>query len=100
MDNGVRHLKQLPCWTCFTNEEAHRILREGLPDSPLFNGQIQSIGPRYCPSIETKIVTFPDKEQHQLFLEPEGETTQELYLNGFFSSLPILPCQWTYRLRH
>ena len=89
MDNGVRHLKQLPCWTCFTNEEAHRILREGLPDSPLFNGQIQSIGPRYCPSIETKIVTFPDKEQHQLFLEPEGETTQELYLNGFSSSLPM-----------
>ena len=89
MDNGVRHLKQLPCWTCFTNEEAHRILREGLPDSPLFNGQIQSIGPRYCPSIETKIVTFPDKEQHQLFLEPEGETTQELYLNGFSSSLPL-----------
>ena len=89
MDNGVRHLKQLPCWTCFTNEEAHRILREGLPDSPLFNGQIQSIGPRYCPSIETKIVTFPDKDQHQLFLEPEGETTQELYLNGFSSSLPM-----------
>ena len=89
MNNGVRHLKQLPCWTCFTNEEAHRILREGLPDSPLFNGQIQSIGPRYCPSIETKIVTFPDKEQHQLFLEPEGETTQELYLNGFSSSLPM-----------
>ena len=89
MDNGVRHLKQLPCWTCFTNEEAHRILREGLPDSPLFNGQIQSIGPRYCPSIETKIVTFPDKEQHQLFLEPEGETTQEYYLNGFSSSLPL-----------
>ena len=89
MDTGVRHLKQLPCWTCFTNEEAHRILREGLPDSPLFNGQIQSIGPRYCPSIETKIVTFPDKPQHQLFLEPEGETTQELYLNGFSSSLPL-----------
>ena len=89
MDTSVRHLKQLPCWTCFTNEEAHRVLREGLPDSPLFNGQIQSIGPRYCPSIETKIVTFPDKEQHQLFLEPEGETTQELYLNGFSSSLPM-----------
>ena len=89
MNNGVRHLKQLPCWTCFTNEEVHRILREGLPDSPLFNGQIQSIGPRYCPSIETKIVTFPDKGQHQLFLEPEGETTQELYLNGFSSSLPM-----------
>ena len=89
MDTHVRHLKQLPCWTCFTNEEAHRILQEGLPDSPLFNGQIQSIGPRYCPSIETKIVTFPDKPQHQLFLEPEGETTQELYLNGFSSSLPM-----------
>ena len=89
MDTHVRHLKQLPCWTCFTNEEAHRILQEGLPDSPLFNGQIRSIGPRYCPSIETKIVTFPDKPQHQLFLEPEGETTQELYLNGFSSSLPM-----------
>lgn len=89
MDTHVHHLKQLPCWTCFTNEEAHRILQEGLPDSPLFNGQIQSIGPRYCPSIETKIVTFPDKPQHQLFLEPEGETTQELYLNGFSSSLPM-----------
>ena len=89
MDTHVPHLNQLPCWTCFTNEEAHRILQEGLPDSPLFNGQIQSIGPRYCPSIETKIVTFPDKPQHQLFLEPEGETTQELYLNGFSSSLPM-----------
>ena len=75
--------------TCFTNEEVHEVLRKGLPDSPLFNGQIQSIGPRYCPSIETKIVTFPDKPQHQLFLEPEGETTQELYLNGFSSSLPM-----------
>lgn len=89
MDTSVRHLKQLPCWTCFTNEESHAVLREGLSDSPLFNGQIKSIGPRYCPSIETKIVTFPDKEQHQLFLEPEGETTQELYLNGFSSSLPM-----------
>mgnify|MGYP000780705123 CR=1 FL=1 len=89
LDTSVRHLKQLPCWTCFTNEEVHRVLREGLPDSPLFNGQIQSIGPRYCPSIETKIVTFPDKNQHQLFLEPEGETTQEYYLNGFSSSLPL-----------
>ncbi len=89
MDTGKRQLKQLQCWTCFTNEEVHRILHEGLPESPLFNGQIQSIGPRYCPSIETKIVTFPDKEQHQLFLEPEGETTQELYLNGFSSSLPL-----------
>ena len=89
MNTGVRHLKQLQCWTCYTNPETHRILREGLAESPLFNGQIQSIGPRYCPSIETKIVTFPDKEQHQLFLEPEGETTQELYLNGFSSSLPM-----------
>ncbi len=89
LDMPKRELKQLPCWTCFTNEEVHKVLREGLPDSPLYNGQIQSIGPRYCPSIETKIVTFPDKEQHQLFLEPEGETTQELYLNGFSSSLPI-----------
>ena len=84
-----RRLKQLQCWTCFTNEEVHETLRQGLTDSPLFNGQIQSIGPRYCPSIETKIVTFPDKPQHQLFLEPEGESTQELYLNGFSSSLPM-----------
>ena len=84
-----RQLKQLQCWTCFTNEEVHATLRNGLADSPLYNGQIQSIGPRYCPSIETKIVTFPDKPQHQLFLEPEGETTQELYLNGFSSSLPM-----------
>ncbi|MDR0961385.1 MAG: tRNA uridine-5-carboxymethylaminomethyl(34) synthesis enzyme MnmG [Mediterranea sp.] len=89
MDTPPRRLKQLPCWTCFTNEEVHRVLRKGLPDSPLFNGQIQSIGPRYCPSIETKIVTFADKEQHQLFLEPEGENTQEMYLNGFSSSLPL-----------
>ena len=89
MDTSVRHLRQLQCWTCYTNEEVHRVLREGLPDSPLFNGQIKSIGPRYCPSIETKIVTFPDKEQHQLFLEPEGESTQEFYLNGFSSSLPM-----------
>ncbi|KAA6347610.1 tRNA uridine 5-carboxymethylaminomethyl modification enzyme MnmG [termite gut metagenome] len=89
MDTDMRHLKKLQCWICFTNEEVHQVLHEGLPDSPLFNGQIQSIGPRYCPSIETKIVTFPDKEQHQLFLEPEGETTQELYLNGFSSSLPL-----------
>ncbi|NDV57739.1 tRNA uridine-5-carboxymethylaminomethyl(34) synthesis enzyme MnmG [Bacteroides sp. 519] len=89
MNTSVRHLKQLQCWTCFTNEEVHNILRNGLPDSPLYNGQIQSIGPRYCPSIETKIVTFPDKTQHQLFLEPEGETTQEQYLNGFSSSLPL-----------
>lgn len=84
-----RQLKQLPCWTTYTNNEVHDILRKGLPDSPLFNGQIQSIGPRYCPSIETKIVTFPDKGQHQLFLEPEGEDTRELYLNGFSSSLPM-----------
>ncbi len=84
-----RVLKQLPCWICFTNPEVHSILREGLPDSPLYNGQIQSIGPRYCPSIETKLVTFADKEEHQLFLEPEGESTQEYYLNGFSSSLPI-----------
>lgn len=89
MNTGIQHLKQLPCWTCFTNEEVHDILRKGLPESPLFNGQIHSIGPRYCPSIETKIVTFPDKEKHQLFLEPEGETTQELYLNGYSSSLPL-----------
>ena len=84
-----RELRQLSCWTTFTNETCHDILRKGLPDSPLYNGQIQSIGPRYCPSIETKIVIFADKTQHQLFLEPEGETTQEYYLNGFSSSLPI-----------
>ncbi|MDR1003524.1 MAG: tRNA uridine-5-carboxymethylaminomethyl(34) synthesis enzyme MnmG [Prevotellaceae bacterium] len=89
MDTPARKLKQLPCWTCFTNDNVHEVLRRGLPESPLFNGQIQSIGPRYCPSIETKIVTFPDKTQHQLFLEPEGETTRELYLNGFSSSLPL-----------
>ena len=89
MDTPPRKLKQLPCWTCYTNNEVHDILRQGLPESPLFNGQIQSIGPRYCPSIETKIVTFPDKEQHQLFLEPEGENTREMYLNGFSSSLPM-----------
>lgn len=84
-----RELHQRPCYTVYTNPETHEILRSGLPDSPLFNGQIQSIGPRYCPSIETKIVTFADKEEHQLFLEPEGEDTQEYYLNGFSSSLPI-----------
>lgn len=89
LDFQPRPLKQLSCWTTFTNEACHDILREGLPDSPLYNGQIQSIGPRYCPSIETKIVTFADKTQHQLFLEPEGETTQEYYLNGFSSSLPL-----------
>lgn len=89
INTNQRNLRQLHCWMCFTNEEVHEVLRQGLPDSPLFNGQIQSIGPRYCPSIETKIVTFPDKTQHQLFLEPEGESTQELYLNGFSSSLPL-----------
>ena len=82
-------LQQMPCWTIQTNEEVHDILRKGLPDSPLYNGQIQSIGPRYCPSIETKIVTFADKDHHLLFLEPEGNDTQEYYLNGFSSSLPI-----------
>lgn len=84
-----RPLAQLPCWMCYTNEKVHETLRSGLADSPLYNGQIQSIGPRYCPSIETKLVTFPDKEQHLLFLEPEGETTNEMYLNGFSSSLPM-----------
>lgn len=84
-----RTLKQRPCWIIYTNKEVHDILRAGLPDSPLFNGQIKSIGPRYCPSIETKIVTFADKDEHQLFLEPEGESTQEFYLNGFSSSLPL-----------
>ncbi|MBQ9191759.1 MAG: tRNA uridine-5-carboxymethylaminomethyl(34) synthesis enzyme MnmG [Bacteroidaceae bacterium] len=82
-------LPQLPCWITYTNDAVHERLRAGLPDSPLYNGQIQSIGPRYCPSIETKLVTFPDKDQHQLFLEPEGTNTQEYYLNGFSSSLPI-----------
>lgn len=84
-----RELKQRKCYTVFTNPTTHDILRNGLPDSPLYNGQIQSIGPRYCPSIETKIVTFADKQEHQLFLEPEGEDTQEFYLNGFSSSLPL-----------
>lgn len=83
-----RKLAQRPCWIVYTNQAVHDVLREGLPDSPLYNGQIQSIGPRYCPSIETKIVTFADKDKHQLFLEPEGETSQEYYLNGFSSSLP------------
>ena len=82
-------LKQLPCWTVNTNEEVHEILRSGLADSPLYNGQIQSIGPRYCPSIETKLMTFPDREKHPLFLEPEGEDTNEMYMNGFSSSLPM-----------
>lgn len=85
----ARPLPQLHCWTCNTNAEVHRILRNGLADSPLYNGQIQSIGPRYCPSIETKIVTFPDRDSHPLFLEPEGTDTHELYLNGFSSSLPM-----------
>ncbi|MBQ8656282.1 MAG: tRNA uridine-5-carboxymethylaminomethyl(34) synthesis enzyme MnmG [Prevotella sp.] len=84
-----QQLQQLPCWMCYTNPDVHETLRTGLPDSPLYNGQIQSIGPRYCPSIETKLVTFPDREQHLLFLEPEGETTNEMYLNGFSSSLPM-----------
>ena len=84
-----RTLKQLPCWTCYTNEEVHNTLRSGFADSPLYNGEIKSIGPRYCPSIETKLHTFPDKDMHQLFLEPEGETTNEMYLNGFSSSLPM-----------
>ena len=82
-------LKQLPCWTVNTNPEVHEMLRSGLVDSPLYNGQIQSIGPRYCPSIETKLVTFPEREKHPLFLEPEGEDTNEMYLNGFSSSLPM-----------
>lgn len=81
-------LPQRPCWIVHTNEEVHEVLREGLPKSPLYNGQITSIGPRYCPSIETKIVTFADKTSHQLFIEPEGATTHEMYLNGFSSSLP------------
>lgn len=89
LDFKPRPLIQKNCWICYTNLKVHDVLRKGLPDSPLFNGQIQSIGPRYCPSIETKIFTFADKDQHQLFLEPEGENTQEYYLNGFSSSLPI-----------
>ena len=84
-----RPLKQLPCWVCYTNPEVHKTLLSGLADSPLYNGQIQSIGPRYCPSIETKLVTFPERPQHLLFLEPEGENTNEMYLNGFSSSLPM-----------
>ena len=89
MPDVKRTLKQRPCWIVNTNAEVHEILREGLPESPLYNGQIQSIGPRYCPSIETKIVTFADKDSHQLFLEPEGEYTNEYYVNGFSSSLPL-----------
>ena len=88
MDEG-RRLPQLPCWTVNTNAKVHEVLRSGLKDSPLYNGQIQSIGPRYCPSIETKLVTFPDRETHPLFLEPEGTDTNEMYLNGFSSSLPM-----------
>ncbi len=84
-----RHLKQMCCYTCFTNSGAHEVLRGGMADSPLYNGQIKSIGPRYCPSIETKLHTFPDKDRHQLFLEPEGENTNEMYLNGFSSSMPM-----------
>lgn len=85
----ARPLRHLTCWTCNTNPEVHEVLRSGLTDSPLYNGQIQSIGPRYCPSIETKLVTFPDKQQHPLFLEPEGDDTNEMYLNGFSSSMPM-----------
>ena len=84
-----RHLKQLPCWTTYTNKEVHDTLRAAIADSPLYNGQIKSTGPRYCPSIETKLMTFPDKNQHPLFLEPEGEDTNEMYLNGFSSSMPM-----------
>ena len=84
-----RHLQQLPCWTTYTNKEVHDTLRDAIADSPLYNGQIKSTGPRYCPSIETKLVTFPDKNQHPLFLEPEGEDTNEMYLNGFSSSMPM-----------
>lgn len=87
--NATRTLKQLPCWGCYTNPNVHKILHDSLDDSPLYNGQIQSIGPRYCPSIETKIVTFAERDKHLLFLEPEGETTQEIYVNGFSSSLPM-----------
>jgi len=89
LDFNPRPLKQRNCWICYTNPKVHDVLHGGLEDSPLYNGQIKSIGPRYCPSIETKIFTFADKDQHQLFLEPEGETSQEMYLNGFSSSLPL-----------
>lgn len=84
-----RRLKQLPCWTCYTNSRVHDILKADIANSPLYNGQIQSTGPRYCPSIETKLVTFPDRDQHPLFIEPEGEATNEIYLNGFSSSMPM-----------
>lgn len=89
LDTNIRHLKQLNCWTCYTNSDVHKVLEKGLEESPLYNGQIKSLGPRYCPSVETKIVTFPDKERHQIFLEPEGVNTNELYINGFSSSLPM-----------
>jgi tRNA uridine 5-carboxymethylaminomethyl modification enzyme len=89
LDFKPRTLAQRNCWICYTNPKVHDVLHGGLEDSPLYNGQIKSIGPRYCPSIETKIFTFADKDQHQLFLEPEGETSQEMYLNGFSSSLPL-----------
>ena len=89
LPNVQRELKQMSCWITYTNPTTHAILRRGLPDSPLYNGQIQSIGPRYCPSIETKIVTFADKDAHQLFLEPEGVDSFEYYVNGFSSSLPL-----------
>ena len=88
LDTVQRQLKQMSCWITYTNEQTHEVLRSGLADSPLYNGQIQSIGPRYCPSIETKIVTFADKDMHQLFLEPEGVDSNEYYINGFSSSLP------------
>ena len=84
-----RKLKQLPCWTCYTNSRVHDILQSDIANSPLYNGQIQSTGPRYCPSIETKLVTFPGRDQHPLFIEPEGEDTNEMYLNGFSSSMPM-----------
>ena len=87
--DGPRPMQQMTCWICYTNNDVHDVLRSGLADSPLYNGQIQSIGPRYCPSIETKLVTFPEREQHMLFLEPEGDTTNEMYLNGFSSSMPM-----------
>lgn len=86
---AVSQRNNLPCWITYTNKDVHTTLKSGLADSPLYNGQIQSIGPRYCPSIETKLHTFPDKDEHMLFLEPEGETTNEMYLNGFSSSLPL-----------
>lgn len=88
-NGGSKGLRRMPCWILYTNERVHDVLRAALPDSPLYNGQIKSVGPRYCPSIETKLVTFPDRNKHQLFLEPEGENTNEYYLNGYSSSLPL-----------